>query len=110
MKNRPVESAAFGCRRIDMQWVEITAQPVECRLVLSDFTGRTEIRLDVLRWGYRFGLRSGIAAESAVRHAGGEAVPREIILATQIIDRGNCEAWDKPYDTRATVPWHAAVG
>ena len=51
-----------------------------------------------------------LAAESAVRHAGGEAVPREIILATQIIDRGNCDAWDKPYDTRATVPWHAAVG
>lgn len=51
-----------------------------------------------------------LAAESVVRHADGEAVPREIILATQIIDQGNCDAWNKPYETRATVPWDVAVG
>src|SRR5690606_39014797 len=42
-----------------------------------------------------------LAAECAVRHLRGEAVPRRIELPVQIVDRGNCEQWDRPYEERS---------
>jgi ribose transport system substrate-binding protein len=41
-----------------------------------------------------------IAAECAIRHLRGEAVPAEIALPVQIVDRGNCRDWDLPYAQR----------
>lgn len=42
-----------------------------------------------------------LAAECAVRHLRGEAVPRRIELPVQIVDRGNCEQWDRSYEDRS---------
>jgi ribose transport system substrate-binding protein len=52
---------------------------------------------------------SSIAAEAAVRHLRGEQVPREIILPTQIVDRGNCGAWDVPLEKRQTPAWNEII-
>jgi ribose transport system substrate-binding protein len=52
---------------------------------------------------------SAIATEAALRHLRGETVPREIMLPTQIVDRGNCHAWDVPLEQRRTPPWSDAV-
>ena len=52
---------------------------------------------------------SAIATEAAVRHLRGEPVPREIILPTQIVDRGNCHAWDVPLERRQTPAWSDVV-
>ena len=52
---------------------------------------------------------SAIAAEAALRHLRGEAVPREIILPTQIVNRGNCDAWDVPLEQRQTPAWSEVV-
>src|SRR5690606_9518686 len=35
-----------------------------------------------------------IAVEAAIRHLRGEAVPAEIMLPVQVVDRSNCAAWD----------------
>lgn len=48
---------------------------------------------------------AGVATEAAIRHLRGEAVPREIILPVQIVDRTNCAEWDKPFETRPLVRW-----
>ena len=48
---------------------------------------------------------AGVATEAAIRHLRGEAVPREIILPVQIVDRNNCAEWDKPFETRPLVRW-----
>jgi len=45
-------------------------------------------------------LMCSLATECAVRHARGEAVPREIELPVAIVDRSNCERWDLPYEQR----------
>jgi ribose transport system substrate-binding protein len=52
---------------------------------------------------------SSIATEAALRHLRGEAVPREIILPTQIVDRANCGAWDVPLEKRQTPRWSEFV-
>ena len=48
---------------------------------------------------------AGVATEAAIRHLRGEAVPCEIILPVQIVDRSNYAEWDKPFETRALVRW-----
>jgi ribose transport system substrate-binding protein len=53
---------------------------------------------------------SAVATEAALRHLRGEAVPREIILPTQIVDRANCGAWDVPLERRQTPAWSEVVG
>ena len=42
-----------------------------------------------------------VATEAAIRHLRGEAVPEEIMLPVQIVDRTNCGPWDKPFEERA---------
>ncbi|KQZ00506.1 hypothetical protein ASD45_06285 [Pseudolabrys sp. Root1462] len=48
---------------------------------------------------------SAIAVEATVRHLRGESMPGEIILPVQIIDAGNCAAWNKPYEARPLPVW-----
>ncbi|MBS0247859.1 MAG: sugar ABC transporter substrate-binding protein [Proteobacteria bacterium] len=48
---------------------------------------------------------SAIAVEAAIRHLEGERVPAEVILPVQIIDAGNCAAWNKPYEARPLPVW-----
>lgn len=52
---------------------------------------------------------ASIATEAAIRHLRGEAVPREIMLPARIVDRANCDAWDKPLEARETPPWSEVV-
>jgi ribose transport system substrate-binding protein len=52
---------------------------------------------------------SEIATEAAVRHLRGEAVPAEIILPVQVIDAGNCTAWNAPFAARPSPDWDAIV-
>lgn len=53
---------------------------------------------------------SCIATEAALRHLRGEAVPPEIILPVQIVDRSNCQAWDVPLEQRQCPRWSDVVG
>ena len=48
---------------------------------------------------------ASLAAECAIRHVRGEAVPDEIMLPVQIVDASNCELWDRPYEERACADW-----
>lgn len=50
-----------------------------------------------------------LAVQAAVRVLDGETVPREIMLPVEIVHRGNCEAWDRPYDQRPLPEWDAYV-
>jgi len=52
---------------------------------------------------------SCIATEAAIRHLRGEAVPAEIILPVQIVDRDNCGPWDMPLEQRASPRWNDVV-
>ena len=52
---------------------------------------------------------SEIATEAAVRHLKGEKLPAKIMLPVDVIDAGNCEAWDKPFTERAAIRWEDAV-
>ncbi len=51
-----------------------------------------------------------LATEAAIRHLRGERLPREIVLPVQIVDRGNCAQWDKPFEERACPRWEDVVG
>lgn len=53
---------------------------------------------------------ASIATEAAIRHLGGEAVPREIMLSAQIVDGANYAAWDKPLEARDLPRWEDCVG
>ena len=44
-----------------------------------------------------------LAAECAVRHLRGEAVPAHIELPVQIVDAGNCQQWNLPYEARPVI-------
>lgn len=46
-----------------------------------------------------------LAAECAIRHLRGEHVPAEILLPVELVDRGNCALWDRPYAERACPEW-----
>jgi ribose transport system substrate-binding protein len=50
-----------------------------------------------------------LAAEAALRHRRGDAVPAEILLPAAIIDADNAAAWDKPYERRDCASWEAIV-
>jgi len=52
---------------------------------------------------------SEIAAEAAVRHLRGEAIPAEIMLTVQVVDAGNCTAWNAPFDARPSPVWDEIV-
>ena len=51
-----------------------------------------------------------IATEAAIRHLRGEAVPGEIILPVQIVDRANYSPWDMPLAARQCPHWSEVVG
>ena len=44
-----------------------------------------------------------LATECAVRHLRGETVPAAIELPVQIVDRSNCQQWDRPYAQRPVI-------
>ncbi|MDM7943970.1 MAG: sugar ABC transporter substrate-binding protein [Hydrogenophaga sp.] len=44
-----------------------------------------------------------LAAECAVRHLRGEAVPAHVELPVQIVDAGNCRQWNLPYAQRPVI-------
>jgi ribose transport system substrate-binding protein len=52
---------------------------------------------------------AAVATEAALRHLSGEAVPREILLPVQVVDRANCAAWDKPIEAREAPRWEDVV-
>jgi ribose transport system substrate-binding protein len=52
---------------------------------------------------------ASVATEAAIRHLRGEAVPAEIILPVQIVDRSNCQPWDKPLEQRECPRWDDVV-
>ena len=51
-----------------------------------------------------------IATEAMIRHLRGEVVPREIMLPVQIVERTNCEPWDRPLAERECPQWKDVVG
>jgi ribose transport system substrate-binding protein len=48
---------------------------------------------------------SEIATEAAVRHLRGDMIPPQIMLPVQVIDLGNCAAWNVPFGQRASPKW-----
>jgi len=50
-----------------------------------------------------------LAVEAAIRHLRGEALPKEIILPVQIVDRANFADWDRPFELRECPRWEDAV-
>lgn len=53
---------------------------------------------------------SEIATEAAARHLRDEIVPAEIILPVQVVDAGNCAAWNVPFEQRLSPDWDVIVG
>jgi len=53
---------------------------------------------------------SALATEAAVRHLRGEAIPAEIILPVQLVDIGNCAAWNRPFAARPDPEWEDVLG
>jgi ribose transport system substrate-binding protein len=51
-----------------------------------------------------------IATEAAIRHLRGQAVPPEIILPAQVVDRSNYQPWDRPIEERECPRWEDVVG
>lgn len=52
---------------------------------------------------------SCLATEAAIRHLGGEALPREIVLPVGIVDRTNCDHLDRPFEERPCPKWDDVV-
>ena len=52
---------------------------------------------------------SEIATEAAVRHLRGEAIPAEIMLPVQVVNAGNCAAWNAPFAARPSPVWRDVV-
>ena len=52
---------------------------------------------------------SEIATEAAVRHLRGEPIPAEIMLPVQVVDAGNCAAWNVPFEARPSPVWDDVV-
>jgi ribose transport system substrate-binding protein len=46
-----------------------------------------------------------LAVEAAARVLDGEHVPAEIMLPVEVVDAGNCAAWDLPYAERPLPDW-----
>jgi len=51
----------------------------------------------------------GVATEAAIRHLRGETVPVEIILPVEIVDRSNCQSWDRPLVQRQCPRWDELI-
>jgi ABC-type sugar transport system substrate-binding protein len=43
---------------------------------------------------------TSLAVEAAVRELSGKAVPPQLMLPVEIVDRANCAFWDPPYEAR----------
>jgi ribose transport system substrate-binding protein len=52
---------------------------------------------------------TGIATEGAIRYLHGKAIPREIILPVQIVDRSNFTEWNRPFAERPMPRWEDVV-
>jgi len=52
---------------------------------------------------------SEIATEAAVRHLRGETIPPDIMLPVQVVDAGNCAAWNAPFAARPSPVWDDVV-
>jgi hypothetical protein len=52
---------------------------------------------------------AALAVEAAVRVLRADAVPAQLLLPVEIVDRANCEAWDRPYEARPLPEWHRFV-
>lgn len=50
------------------------------------------------------------AVQAAVRLLDGLVVPRQLELPAEVIDAGNCAAWDRPYEERKLPSWEWAAG
>ena len=53
---------------------------------------------------------AAIAARAALRHLGGEPVPKQILIPAVLIDRTNHRAWQVPFEARPLMTWEDAVG
>jgi ribose transport system substrate-binding protein len=51
-----------------------------------------------------------LATNAAIRFLRGMPVPKEITLPVQIVDAGNCAAWDGPIETRECPSWDIVDG
>jgi ribose transport system substrate-binding protein len=52
---------------------------------------------------------AGIAAQAALRHLHGEAVPAAIMVPAALIDRTNFQRWKVPFALRPTPVWEEIV-
>ena len=52
---------------------------------------------------------AGIAAQAALRHLRGEAVPASIMVPAALIDRTNFQRWKVPFALRPTPVWEEIV-
>jgi len=52
---------------------------------------------------------AGIAAQAALRHLRGEAVPASIMVPAALIDRTNFQRWKVPFALRPTPSWEEIV-
>ena len=52
---------------------------------------------------------AGIAAQAALRHLRGEAVPASIMVPAALIDRTNFQRWKVPFALRPTPVWEEVV-
>ncbi len=51
-----------------------------------------------------------VAMEAAVRYLRGLPVPKQILLPVQIVEAGNCAAWDRSIEKRECPDWHGLAG
>jgi ribose transport system substrate-binding protein len=47
-----------------------------------------------------------LAVEAAARLLSGKTVPAQLLLPVEIVDRSNCQIWDRPYEARPLPEWH----
>jgi ribose transport system substrate-binding protein len=52
---------------------------------------------------------AAIAARAVLRHLAGQAVPKEIMVPAELIDRSNCQRWKVPFAERACPAWEEIV-
>jgi ribose transport system substrate-binding protein len=50
-----------------------------------------------------------VATEAALRHLRGQPVPAEIMLPVQVVNRTNCQPWDRPLEERECPRWEDVV-
>ena len=46
-----------------------------------------------------------LAVEAAARLLSGKSVPAQLLLPVEIVDRSNCQIWDRPYEARPLPEW-----